>query len=25
MGAYGQWNVGNWCEAVQARYAETLI
>jgi len=25
MGAYGQWNVGNWCRAVQARYAETLI
>lgn len=25
MGAYGQWNVGNWCQAVQARYAETLI
>jgi 3D-(3,5/4)-trihydroxycyclohexane-1,2-dione acylhydrolase (decyclizing) len=25
MGAYGQWNVGNWCEAVQARYAQTLI
>jgi 3D-(3,5/4)-trihydroxycyclohexane-1,2-dione acylhydrolase (decyclizing) len=25
MGAYGQWNVGNWCKAVQARYAETLI
>lgn len=25
MGAYGQWNVGNWCPAVQARYAETLI
>ncbi len=25
MGAYGQWNVGNWCETVQARYAETLI
>lgn len=25
MGAYGSWNVGNWCEAVQARYAETLI
>ncbi|MCB6180079.1 thiamine pyrophosphate-dependent enzyme [Rhodobacter sp. Har01] len=25
MGAYGHWNVGNWCAAVQARYAETLI
>ena len=25
MGAYGQWNVGNWCRDVQARYAETLI
>lgn len=25
MGAYGQWNVGNWCKDVQARYAETLI
>lgn len=20
LGAYGVWNVGNWCEAVQARY-----
>jgi hypothetical protein len=20
MGAYGSWNVGNWCEDVQARY-----
>ncbi|MEZ5797966.1 MAG: thiamine pyrophosphate-dependent enzyme [Paracoccaceae bacterium] len=25
MGSYGQWNVGNWCQTVQARYAETLI
>ena len=25
MGAYGQWNVGNWCAAVQDRYAATLI
>jgi len=25
MGAYGAWNVGNWCDAVQARYAATLI
>ncbi len=25
MGAYGDWNVGNWCEAVQRRYIETLI
>ena len=25
MGSFGQWNVGNWCTAVQARYAETLI
>ncbi|MYA86955.1 MAG: thiamine pyrophosphate-binding protein [Boseongicola sp. SB0662_bin_57] len=25
MGAYGEWNVGNWCEAVQRRYSETLI
>ncbi len=25
MGAYGDWNVGNWCEAVQRRYTETLI
>ncbi len=25
MGAYGDWNVGNWCEAVQRRYSETLI
>ena len=25
MGAYGQWNVGAWCDTVQARYTETLI
>jgi 3D-(3,5/4)-trihydroxycyclohexane-1,2-dione acylhydrolase (decyclizing) len=25
MGAYGQWNVGNWCADVQMAYAETLI
>ena len=25
MGAFGDWNVGNWCEAVQRRYSETLI
>ncbi|MDE0696041.1 MAG: thiamine pyrophosphate-dependent enzyme, partial [Boseongicola sp.] len=25
MGAYGDWNVGNWCESVQRRYSETLI
>ena len=25
MGAYGQWNVGNWCDDVQAQYARTLI
>ncbi len=25
MGAYGQWNVGNWCEDVQRQYAATLI
>ncbi|MDE0523541.1 MAG: thiamine pyrophosphate-dependent enzyme [Boseongicola sp.] len=25
MGAYGDWNVGNWCETVQRRYSETLI
>ena len=25
MGAYGDWNVGNWCEAVQRRYSESLI
>ena len=25
MGAYGQWNVGNWCADVQRIYAETLI
>ena len=25
MGAYGQWNVGNWCADVQRQYAETLI
>ena len=25
MGAYGRWNVGNWCAAVQDRYTATLI
>ena len=25
MGAYGRWNVGNWCDDVQDRYARTLI
>ena len=25
MGAYGQWNVGNWCDDVQAQYTRTLI
>ena len=25
MGAYGRWNVGNWCDDVQARYTRTLI
>ncbi|ERP94411.1 hypothetical protein Q669_31315 [Labrenzia sp. C1B10] len=25
MGAYGSWNVGNWCADVQAKYAKTLI
>lgn len=25
MGAYGQWNVGNWCQDVQRIYAATLI
>ncbi|MDL2403730.1 thiamine pyrophosphate-binding protein [Rhizobium mayense] len=25
LGAYGQWNVGNWVEAVQRQYTETLI
>jgi 3D-(3,5/4)-trihydroxycyclohexane-1,2-dione acylhydrolase (decyclizing) len=25
MGAYGQWNVGNWCATVQDSYARTLI
>ena len=25
MGAYGQWNVGNWCEDVQDRYARMSI
>ena len=25
MGAYGQWNVGNWCEDVQDRYSRTVI
>lgn len=25
MGAYGQWNVGNWCIDVQRQYTETLI
>ena len=25
MGAYGSWNVGNWCEEVQQKYIETMI
>ena len=25
MGAYGQWNVGNWCEDVEAQYTRSLI
>ena len=25
MGAYGRWNVGNWCADVQSRYTRTLI
>ena len=25
MGAYGRWNVGNWCDDVQDRYIRTLI
>jgi 3D-(3,5/4)-trihydroxycyclohexane-1,2-dione acylhydrolase (decyclizing) len=25
LGAYGSWNVGNWCEDVQRRYLSTLI
>lgn len=25
MGAYGQWNVGNWCADVQRQYVDTLI
>jgi 3D-(3,5/4)-trihydroxycyclohexane-1,2-dione acylhydrolase (decyclizing) len=25
MGAYGQWNVGAWCDDVQRHYTETLI
>ena len=25
MGAYGHWNVGNWCDDVQDRYIRTLI
>ena len=25
LGAYGDWNVGNWCEAVEARYREQTI
>ncbi len=25
MGAYGRWNVGNWCDAVQRDYAHSLI
>lgn len=25
MGAYGQWNVGNWCASVQQQYVKTLI
>ena len=25
MGAYGRWNVGNWCEDVQRQYREQII
>ena len=25
LGAYGSWNVGNWCEDVQQRYLSTLV
>ena len=25
MGAYGRWNVGNWCDDVQERYTRSLI
>ncbi len=25
MGAYGSWNVGNWCETVETNYANTRI
>ena len=25
LGAYGQWNVGNWVDDVQRQYARTLI
>jgi 3D-(3,5/4)-trihydroxycyclohexane-1,2-dione acylhydrolase (decyclizing) len=25
MGAYGRWNVGNWCEDVQRDWTATLI
>jgi 3D-(3,5/4)-trihydroxycyclohexane-1,2-dione acylhydrolase (decyclizing) len=25
LGAYGSWNVGNWCEQVQSQYQETTI
>ena len=25
MGAYGRWNVGNWCEEVERDYEQTLI
>jgi 3D-(3,5/4)-trihydroxycyclohexane-1,2-dione acylhydrolase (decyclizing) len=25
LGAYGSWNVGNWCEDVQRRYHSTMI
>jgi 3D-(3,5/4)-trihydroxycyclohexane-1,2-dione acylhydrolase (decyclizing) len=25
LGAYGSWNVGNWCDDVQRRYLATVI
>lgn len=25
MGAYGQWNVGSWCEEVERKYEQTFI
>jgi len=25
LGAYGSWNVGNWCDDVQQRYLSSLV